>query len=183
MPADPDQTATIVTSWAIRAGREGDFDEWVEELSRLACTARGYRAAIRLGQTAGFQHLMFRFDDQETGEAWQADKAVRAHFAVADAYSTALRQSKVGDGATFELPSDASASKWKRFITTWLTVFPLLLVINLAVRTTLKDAPVPLQLLPSSLILTATLQWIILPRLQRYTRFWLLQDESGRLQT
>ena len=75
MPADPDQTATIVTSWAIRAGREGDFDEWVEELSHLACTARGYRAAIRLGQTAGFQHLMFRFDDGETGEAWQADEA------------------------------------------------------------------------------------------------------------
>jgi antibiotic biosynthesis monooxygenase (ABM) superfamily enzyme len=47
----------------------------------------------------------------------------------------------------------------------------------------LKDAPLPLQLLPSSLLLTATLQWIILPRLQRYTRFWLLQDRSGTLKT
>ena len=62
-------------------------------------------------------------------------------------------------------------------------MFPLLLVISLVVRTTLKDVSLPLQLLPSSLILTATLQWIILPRLQRYTRVWLLQDGSGRLQT
>ena len=183
MSADPDHTITIVTSRAIRAGREQDFEQWVGELNRLARAAPGYRAAIRLGQTAGFQHLLFRFDDQDTADAWQADRAFRAHVAVADAYSTALRQVKAGDGVAFELPSDASASKWKRFVTTWLTVFPVLLLISLAVRTVLNDAPLPLQLLPSSLILTATLQWIILPRLQRHTRFWLLQDGSGRLQT
>jgi antibiotic biosynthesis monooxygenase (ABM) superfamily enzyme len=108
---------------------------------------------------------------------------MRAHVAIADRFSTALRQLEVGDDVTFDLPSDASASKWKRFLTTWLTVFPVLLVISMLVRTALKDAPLPLQLLPSSLLLTATLQWLILPRLQRYTRFWVLQDGSGRLQT
>ena len=183
MPADPDQTVTIVTSRAIRAGHEEDFERWVRDLDHLARAASGYRAAIRLGQTAGFQHLLFRFDDRDTAEAWQSDPAVRAHVAVADGYSTALRQTATGDGVTFELPSDASASKWKRFVTTWVTVFPVLLVVSLLIRTALRDAPLPLQLLPSSLILTATLQWIILPRLQRYTRFWLLQDSSGRLQT
>lgn len=66
---------------------------------------------------------------------------------------------------------------------TWLTVFPVLLIVSMIVRMALKDAPLPLRLLPSSLLLTATLQWIIPPRLQRYTRFWLLQDGSGRLQT
>ena len=183
MPADPDQTITIVTSRAIRAGHEEDFEQWVQELNRLARTAPGYRAAIRLGQTAGFQHLLFRFDDQDAVDAWQADDALSAHAAVADAYSTVLRQTARGDAVAFDLPSDASASKWKRFITTWLTVFPILLGISTIVRTVLKDVPLPLQLLPSSRILTATLQWIILPRLQRYTRFWLLQDSSGRLQT
>ena len=198
MPADPDQTATIVTSRAIRAGRdqygigherrghagrEQDFERWVEELNRLARRAPGYRAAIRLGQTAGFHHLLFRFDDRRAAETWQADAALVAHVAVADGYSTALRQTGAGDGVTFELPSDASASKWKRFVTTWMAVFPVLLVINLVTRAALPGVPPALQLLPSSLMLTATLQWIILPRLQRYTRFWLLQDRSGRLQT
>lgn len=183
MPIDPDQTATIVTSRAIRAGHEQDFERWVAELNRLACAAPGYRAAIRLGQTAGFQHLLFRFDDRTAAEAWHDDGQVRAHVAIADRFSTALRQIDVGDGVTFELPSDASASKWKRFVATWLTVFPVLLIISLVVRTALRDALLPLQLLPSSLLLTATLQWIILPRLQRYTRFWLLKDGSGRLQT
>ncbi len=182
MPIDPDQTATIITSRAIRAGHEQDFERWVEELNRHARAAPGYRAAIRLGQTAGFQHLLFRFDDRAAADSWHDDPKMRAHIAVADRFSTALRQLETGDGVTFELPSDASASKWKRFVTTWLTVFPVLLLISMMVRTVLKDAPLPLQLLPSSLLLTATLQWIILPRLQRYTRFWLLQDSSGRLQ-
>ena len=183
MPIDPDQTATIVTSRAIRAGHEQDFERWVEELNRLARVAPGYRAAIRLGQTAGFQHLLFRFDDRAAADTWHDDLKMRAHVAIADRFSTALRQLEVGDGVIFDLPSDASASKWKRFVTTWLTVFPVLLIISMMVRAALKDAPLPLQLLPSSLLLTATLQWIILPRLQRYTRFWLLQDGSGRLQT
>lgn len=182
MPIDPDQTATIITSRAIRAGHEQDFERWVEELNRHARAAPGYRAAIRLGQTAGFQHLLFRFDDRAAADTWHDDPRMRAHVDVADRFSTALRQLETGDGVTFELPSDASASKWKRFVTTWLTVFPVLLLISMLVRTVLKDAPLPLQLLPSSLLLTATLQWIILPRLQRYTRFWLLQDSSGRLQ-
>ncbi len=183
MPIDPDQTATIITSRAIRAGHEQEFERWVEELNRYARAAPGYRAAIRLGQTAGFQHLLFRFDDRAAAETWHDEPTMRAHIATADRFSTSLRQLEVGDGVTFDLPSDASASKWKRFVTTWLTVFPILLVISMVVRTVLKDAPLPLQLLPSSLLLTATLQWIILPRLQRYTRFWLLQDGSGRLQT
>lgn len=183
MPKDPDQTATIITSRAIRAGHEDDFDHWVEELGRLARAAPGYRAEIRLGQTAGFQHLLFRFDDRHAAETWQADERFRAHVMVADGFSTGLIQTEAGDGAGFELPSDASASKWKRFVTTWLTVFPVLLVISLSVRTALQDAPLPLQLLPSSLLLTATLQWIILPRLQRHARFWLLQNSAGQLKT
>jgi len=182
IPIDPARTATVVTSRAIRAGHEQDFEQWVTELNRLARAAPGYRAAIRLGQTAGFQHLLFRFDDRAAVEAWHDDAQIRAHVAIADGFSTSLRQIDVGEGVAFELPSDASASKWKRFVATWLTVFPILLTISLVIRTALKDAPLPLQLLPSSLLLTASLQWIILPRLQRYTRFWLLQDGSGRLQ-
>jgi antibiotic biosynthesis monooxygenase (ABM) superfamily enzyme len=183
MPADPDQTATIITGRAIRAGREEEFERLIEDLNRLAGAALGYRAAIRLGQTAGFQHLLFRFDGRTAAKIWQGDGALNAHVAVADGFSTALSQTDAENHVNFELPSDASASKWKRFATTWLTVFPVLLIISFLIRMVLKDAPLPLQLLPSSLLLTATLQWIILPRLQRYSRFWLLQDSSGRLQT
>jgi antibiotic biosynthesis monooxygenase (ABM) superfamily enzyme len=83
----------------------------------------------------------------------------------------------------FDLPSDASAAKWKRFVTTWLAVFPVLLAISSLTRWLLEDWPPLLQLIPSSLMLTATLQWIILPRIQRWSRFWLLRGADGDLRT
>ncbi|MBB4154221.1 hypothetical protein GGQ80_002131 [Sphingomonas jinjuensis] len=183
MPADPEQTATIVISRAVRVGHEEAFSAWVDRLDRLAAGASGYRAAIRLGQTAGFQHLLFRFDDRTAADAWRCSEPMAALSAEADRFSTALLQLDTGNVVAFELPSDASASKWKRFVTTWLAIFPILLIVSSLVRLPLKDAPLPLQLIPSSLLLTATLQWIVLPRLQRYTRFWVLQNSAGRLQT
>lgn len=183
MPADPEQTATIVISRAVRVGHEDTFGAWVDRIDRLATGAPGYRATIRLGQTAGFQHLLFRFDDRAAADAWRCSDPMAALSAEADRFSTALLQLDTGNVVTFELPSDASASKWKRFVTTWLAIFPILLIVSSLVRLPFKDAPLPLQLIPSSLLLTATLQWIVLPRLQRYTRFWVLQNSAGRLQT
>jgi antibiotic biosynthesis monooxygenase (ABM) superfamily enzyme len=92
MPANSDQTVTIVTSRAIRAGCEEDFERWVEGLNLITCAAPGYRATVRLGQTAGFQHLLFRFDDQATAEAWQASKSLTAHVAVTDGYVACERR-------------------------------------------------------------------------------------------
>lgn len=181
MPSDPEATTTVATSRAIRAGYENDFQVWAEELCRLARTATGYRAAIRLGQTAGFQHLLLRFDNQDAADTWMKDPPVIEHVVIANRYSTGLLQIEAGNEVAFELPSDATASKWKRFATTWVTVFPVLLFMTSMIRMILNGVPASLQLLLSSLLLTATLQWVILPRLQRHTRFWLLQDQTGRL--
>jgi heme-degrading monooxygenase HmoA len=182
MPLDPEETATIVTSRAIRAGHEEDFERWAAELDRLARAEPGFRASIRLGQTAGFQHLLFRFDDRGAAEAWRNSPAFVAHAAMADDYSTALTRSVPATPSASELPSDASASKWKRFMTMAADGLP-----GPAGRQPERahggeGGPAPATA-PSSLLLTATLQWVILPRLQRHTRFWLLQDGSGHLRT
>lgn len=183
MPADTDQLATVVISRAIRAGREDAFDTWVERIERDARSADGHLASLRLGQTAGLQHLIFRFDDRNSAVAWQGGKDFRRLTEEADTFSVGLDQTKLGDPVCFELPSDASAAKWKRFVTTWIAVFPILLAISTVVRWLLQDVPPALQLVPSSLMLTAALQWLVLPRLQRWSRFWVLKNGNGDLKT
>jgi antibiotic biosynthesis monooxygenase (ABM) superfamily enzyme len=183
MSDQADQIATVAVSRAIKAGREADFDRWADRLDALAHDAPGYMAGLRLGQTQGLQHLVFRFRTRPDAEAWQAGAVYRAHSAKADDFSVGLDQLECGDPVRIELPSDASASKWKRFVTTWIAVFPILLAISTAVRALLKDVPPPLQLIPSSLLLTAALQWIVLPRLQRWSRFWVLKNVKGDLRT
>lgn len=182
--SDPDpMPGTVISSRAIRAGAEDAFEQWADRLQHAAHGAPGYRGAIQLRQTKGLQHLIFRFDTEGEAEAWRNGEAFRLLSRQADVVSVGRDQMCAGDTARFEIPSDNAAVGWKRFITTWIAVFPVLFAISSVMRWLLGDWPPALQLIPSSLILTATLQWIILPRLQRWSRFWLLQDANGKLRT
>jgi len=181
MPDNTAALATVVSSRAIRAGHEKSFDAWAERICACASRAAGHINTVRLGQTQGLQHLLFQFTGQPEAERWKGSEEFGLLTAEADKFSTGLDQVKAGIGVRFELPSEASAAKWKRFVTTWIAVFPVLLTISSLVRLVLKDMPQVVQLIPSSLLLTASLQWIILPRLQRWSRAWVLSNASGDL--
>ena len=174
---------TVVASRAIHANAEARFDPWADRLDDAARDASGYLSGLRLKQTEGLQHLVFRFRTKADAQAWRDGPAFARLASEADGFSVGLDQVGSGDLVPFELPSDSAAAKWKRFVTTWVAVFPMLLAISSVTRWLLDDWPPALQLIPSSLLLTATLQWVILPRIQRWSRFWLLQDANGNLRT
>lgn len=183
MPLNNASPGTVIASRAIQAGAEARFEPWADRLDDAAREASGYLAGLRLGQTQGLQHLVFRFRTEANAQAWRDSTDFRRLASEADGFSVGLDQVESGDPARFELPSDASAAKWKRFVTTWAAVFPVLLAISSLVRWLLDEWPPTLQLIPSSLMLTATLQWIILPRIQHWSRFWLLRGANGNLRT
>ncbi|WP_394653897.1 hypothetical protein [uncultured Sphingomonas sp.] len=174
---------TIISSRAIQAGAEARFERWVDQLQDAARDSAGYLGAIQLRQTQGLQHIVFRFERETDARAWRESDRFRALAAAANDFSTGLDQMQAGDPVRFEAPNDNAAVGWKRFIATWIAVFPVLLAISSVMRWLLAGLPPALQLLPSSLVLTAVLQWIVLPRLQRWSRVWLLQDGDGKLRT
>lgn len=174
-------SGTFISSRAVRAGQEPRFEDWVDRLQQAAQAAPGYLGAIQLRQTRGLQHVVVQFDTQANAQAWRDSPRLMSLSRDADAFSVGLNQVGRGDPARFEIPSDSSAVGWKRFVTTWAAVFPLLLAISTVMRWLLAAWPPILQLLPSSLILTAVLQWIVLPRLQRWSRIWVLEDSNGQL--
>lgn len=183
MPYPNAPPGTVMSSRAIEAGAEARFERWVDQLQDAARDAAGYLGAIQLRQTQGLQHLVFRFEREADARAWREGDRYRELAVAADEFSSGLDQAQAGDPVRFEAPNDNAAVGWKRFVTTWIAVFPVLLVISSVMRWLLADLPPTLQLLPSSLILTAVLQWIILPRLQRWSRAWLLKDSNGDLRT
>jgi antibiotic biosynthesis monooxygenase (ABM) superfamily enzyme len=75
------------------------------------------------------------------------------------------------------LPSEQAAPKWKTFIATWAAVLPLLLVLNALVG--LLPLPKLVRLPLSSVLLTASLTWFVLPFVRRRVRPWLLADDEG----
>ncbi|WP_298811203.1 hypothetical protein [uncultured Sphingomonas sp.] len=60
-------------------------------------------------------------------------------------------------------------------------MLPVLLIVSTIVRALLPTLPSPVQIIVSSLLLTSLLQWVILPRVQRAARAWMLKDARGAL--
>jgi antibiotic biosynthesis monooxygenase (ABM) superfamily enzyme len=173
--------ATLVLSRAVRPGKADAFARWIDELSAAARAADGFAGIVRLGQTDALQHLLLRFEDDATLARFRASAGYRALAEHGDELTVGIDQVATGRDVDIELPSDASASPWKRFIVTWLSVLPVLLLVSTVVRTLLPALPPPVQIIISSLLLTSLLQWVILPRVQRAARAWMLKDAGGAL--
>ena len=96
----------------------------------------------------------------------------------ADDLGQAREQSGEGADIRFDLPGEADAAKWKRFLMTWAAVFPVLLALNAAVG--LTNLPQVARLAITSPLLTALLTWLILPKVTRWLKPWVLSDAEGK---
>ncbi|WP_375273260.1 hypothetical protein [Sphingomonas sp.] len=138
---------------------------------------------MRLGQTNALRDLLLPFASREDLERFRAGETYQLLERRARDLTIGVDQVTDGREVDIELPSDASAARWKRFLVIWLSVLPVLLVVSTGVRALLPTLPAPVQIIVSSLCLTALLQWVILPRVQRAARAWMLEDAAGRLRT
>ncbi len=172
---------TLVLSRVVRPGRLDRFRAWATDLDRAAAAAPGHDATVRLEQADGFHHLLYRFAAEADLVHWQASPSYDALMQAGDAYSVGRAQADAGRHASFALPSEASARKWKTWVVTLIAVLPVLLAISAAVRRLVPGWPPIAQTALSSPILTAILSAIILPRVNRWSRFWQVQDAAGRI--
>lgn len=170
--------AASVASHIVKAGEVDTFEAWADRLDSAAADQPGFVGTMRLEQTGGVIHLVQRFDRRAQLDAWQATSAYRALAAEADRFSSARQQIGQGRDMRVSLPGEADATKWKKFLMTWVAVFPVLLALNLAIG--LTGLPQVARLAITSPILTALLTWAILPRITRWLKPWVLTDGDGR---
>ena len=159
-------------------GEVDAFTGWADRLDAAAADQPGFIDTLRLEQTGGVIHLLQRFTNGEQRDAWHATAAFRTLAAEADRYSHGVQQLGEGTALRFVLPGEADAAKWKKFLMTLAAVFPVLLVLNFAVGKT--GLPQIVRLLISSPVLTALLTWVILPKVTRWLKPWVLTDGEGR---
>ena len=173
-----DSPVTVVTSHVVSAAHVEDFRRWVHAVDAAAGSAEGHRGNVRLEQPDGLYHVIMQFDTREQLHRWEASPDHARLQAEGERFAIRRRQDASGTDSWFRIASDASAAKWRRALMTWVLIFPLLLLLNLA-TSAFPQVPQPLRLAVSSLLLTATLTWVILPRVSRWMRPWLLTDGSG----
>lgn len=176
----PDAPITVAETLVIEADRADAFDAWLARFDRELRDRAGHDGqVVRLDQAGGIVHLLHRFADRASFEAWTGSGTRRALMATVEGFAISRQQVRAGARPRFDLPSEASAPKWKRVLVSWATVFPLLLATSYAAQALVPDWPRPLTLALSSLLITVTLTLVIFPRLNRRLDPWLLQDGSG----
>ena len=173
--------ATLVESHAVHPARSEAFDRWHGAYAEAIAAAPGHCETTALDQPSGINHIVSRFETPAALQAWTGSDTYHRLSQERDAFTATLVQHGTGTALRFEVPSEATARKWKRFVVTWCAVLPILLLLNTGVRTLLPGLPPLLQLCLTSPILTALLTWVVLPRIQRWSNYWLLQDRHGNL--
>jgi antibiotic biosynthesis monooxygenase (ABM) superfamily enzyme len=174
----PVHPAAAITTYIVKPGELDAFKAWADRLDGATAAAPGFLDTMRLEQTGGVIHLLHRFDSADNRDAWSATANFRVLAAEADHYSHGRRQLGAGRELRFSLPGEANAAKWKRFLMTVAAVFPVLLVLNGLGG--LTGLPQIARLAITSPLLTALLTWVILPRVTRWLRPWILTDAQGR---
>lgn len=161
------------------AGHEDEFRAWADRVAELAIRADGYGGGLKLEQSGGLFHLVHRFDTAADLDRWQNTSDYRRLMEEGDRFSTPRRQRVDGDYQAVQLPSDSDSSKWKRFLMTWIAVFPVLLVLNAVFSLLPLQLPQPARLAITSPLLTAILTWVILPRVSRWLKPWVMKNKRG----
>lgn len=168
----------LVASRLVHAGREEEFGRWAQRFNEAAHECAGGRGGLRLEQPDGLIHFVQRFASEEDARGWLASDVRRGLAAEADAFSREHHEIATGDNAQVRLPSELSVPKWKLWLATWAAVFPLLLLLNAAIKVVAGGLPQPVQLAIMSLAMTAVLTWFVLPELRKRLRPWLFRDDK-----
>lgn len=175
---------TVVDTLVIRVDRTDAFDPWLADLRHaLREHAGSDGVVVRLDQAGGIVHLLYRLADRGVLDAWTASDRRGVLAAAAKRFATTRQQTTADPQPRFVLPSEASASEWKRVLVSWATVFPLLLATSYASQALVPRWPRPLTLALSSAAITLMLNLVIFPRLNRRLDPWLLADDDGGVRT
>jgi antibiotic biosynthesis monooxygenase (ABM) superfamily enzyme len=171
---------TIAISRTVFPGRVDQYEEWIRKMLSAASKAQGYTGVTTLipqKGKAGLYHVLFRFEDQATADAWEKSE-IRKHLTrEADEFSRYHRQAATGLETWFTVPECPQVdvpSHWKQALVTTVGVYFASTVIirvyglfNLGLNFYIEN------LIISALVVTS-LTWAIMPFLSRVVfRKWL----------
>ena len=184
-PDDAQNGATVVISHRVRAGKEAEYDIWLNEIGPLCQTFAGHLDTQRIRPIRGLTTtytIVVRFDTLEHLRQWMSSahrrrliERVRPLLERDDDYT-------ISSGLDFLFtPASANAVKvpvrWKQFLITWSAIYPLVLGVPLVLLPVLRLLGVPDNRLITSLFTTATvvalMVYVVMPHYTKWARKWL----------
>ncbi|WP_405826599.1 antibiotic biosynthesis monooxygenase [Streptomyces sp. NBC_01390] len=186
---------TVTVAYQVIPGRETEFHSWGWALLRATAREPGFLGGGVLVDGEAEWHVVYRFDSESTGLAWENSVAWAQWAAKAQGLARETgRRSIQGSRTWFESQTDSPAAapapppprppdKWKLWLVNLSAVFPPILAFNLVALPYLGGINAIIRTLLLCLAVTALVTYILMPRLQRFFKKWLyppLQALRGR---
>ena len=154
---------------------------WVQDGAALAEQFDGFLGAgwVRPSEDSTQWHMLYRFADAASLEAWEASEQRADWLAQAREHieSTEVER-RTGIEGWFDAPGPAAEPvqappRWKQMVSIFLVFFPLSLLSNWALSPSTGAWPLPLRVLVTVLLVTPVMTYVAMPFVTRALRPWL----------
>ena len=171
------EVTTVVVSRKIKPGCEKDYDDWLRRFLILGRKVPGYLGTTTIMETstdAAVRHIIHRFSDKASLDAWENSEELRKLIEEVDNYSTRYLQKATGLETWFTLPESkviVAPPKWKMAIVAFIGAYCISSVAQY-ILSFLRQQPLLFNLF-MTIILVIGLTYLAMPLLSRLLRRWL----------
>lgn len=176
---------TVLVARRVQPGREVEFEDWAESLTRAASVFDGFLGAglLRPGHTGEDWNVVYRFANAEALARWE-DSPIRAKLLAEGerVMSTASVQRLSGLETWFELPGRTAPAppRWKMFVVSGSVILTLQLILNLFAHVVAPDFWLVPRVVAISVTVTALMTWLVQPWATRMLEGWLYGPRRRR---
>jgi len=198
LPATPDpappilrlrgpRASTVITQH-YPADQADRFMAWQREVAALAGAYPGYQATEVYPPTGGGDEwvIIIHFDDEAKLQAWLDAPERAAWLAELPDEALGFRQHTMptgfGSWVAGQTADGTPIPSWKSFLLILLGLYPVVMLLTLVVSPRTVDLGTAFAMLLGNVLSVATLQWAVMPLLNRALAPWLAaHGRDGRL--
>ena len=177
-PIDGPITTTVTRR--VKPGHEAAYEEFLEGIIAAASRYPGHLGVEVFRPSAGGDEyrIVYRFDDPKHLRRWLDSDEHAAWLERAEPHVIGPMRTSFLTGleSWFTLPDRPGAPSpppYKMALLTWITIFPLITLVVLALNPILTGLPLVPRLAITTAVTVPLMTWLVMPRVTRALRGWL----------
>ena len=177
---------TTTVTRRVKPGHEALYDQFLAGINAAASRFPGHLGVDVFrpeSASAGEYRIVYRFDTGEHLRAWLDSDERAAWLERAEPHVVGPMRTRVVTGLEtwFTLPDRPGAPPpppYKMALLTWLTIFPLITLVVIALDPLLEKLDLVPRLAVTTAVTVPIMTWLVMPRITRLLRSWLYPTVS-----
>ncbi len=168
----------------VRPEKIGEFEELLRQLIRFALNAPGHLGAnvVRPDEGSTEYRVFIKFDSEERFRHFQDSRGLRKWYARIRPLLLEDPTIRVTRGleawfTVSEHPRHKTPRGWKIALVTWIAVYFCVLIFVELLPVLGINLPSLVQTLIVTFLVTASLQWVVMPPVTKVLRSWLFDEQ------